>query len=357
MSGTIAWSVPLDNAGTGLLLPRPGGGVLMFSSRRVAAFDARGAQLWATQPTGASIDLPVIGPQSTVARIEEDDIVVRDLSTGAVVASHRAALATGLSVAPWGDLLFSQASPGSLARLICISPTGEPQWATLLDSPAPLTYPPLPFGAHVVVERAGELRALDRDGETAWSIPLPGARLSSAPQRPWPGMVALGTQSDAGPSLHLLSGERPALSVLASPSPVLAPFAVLAVEGQWVIAGQGPAVQTGPGESEYPLVALRAGPGGVRPWWEHRLPARPRSVLAVPAGGLVLTLCPAARRWEDYHQYYDLGAETFVRLLDPAGATRWSWHPQRPFTHFPVVDEHGLVILGADDQLWAFLAG
>jgi hypothetical protein len=356
MSEHVLWSVPVGDVGGGTLLARPGGGCLVCSSRLVAAFDPQGRQLWAAQPAGPSLDLPVIGPGQTVSRIEDETIVVRDLATGALVASHSAPRATGLSVAPGGDLLFSQAAPGSVARLLCIAPTGELRWGQLLDTSAPLAYPPLALGRHMVIESGGSLRGLDTDGDPAWTIRIPGARLASAPVRLSPVAVVLELESDSGPGLYLLGGDPPALTALAVPNPVRKPFSVQPASDRWVLAGQGPAIPVAPGEWEYPLKVLSVGATGATPLWERRLPARPRALLAALAGGLLVTLSPEPSRWQDYHQYYDLSGEMFASLLDSSGGVRWSWHPQRPFTHLPIIDERGTVVLGADDRLWAFPA-
>jgi hypothetical protein len=357
----MLWSVPLGNAGAGLLLARPGGGCLMFSSRLLAAVDQRGDQLWAAPPGESGLGVPVVGPQSTVSRIEGDAIVVRGLGNGAVLATHPAARSSGLGVAPWGDLVFCTGAPSGVARLHCLARDGVPRWSVPLDGAAPQTYPPATMGDTVVVARVGALNGLDQDGRSAWTVPANGARLSGRPRQLGPTTVVLALDGDHGQVLSLLAGAPPALTRLADPNPVLAPFEAFpapgsggsAVDREWVLVGQAPVVQTSPTQQEYPLAALTLTAGGARPRWEHRLPARPRALLPVP-GGTVVTLSPEIEHWDKYHPYHDLTTETFVRLVDHSGRERWTWHPQRPFTHFPVVDEQGTVFVGADDHLWAF---
>jgi hypothetical protein len=109
-------------------------------------------------------------------------------------------------------------------------------------------------------------------------------------------------------------------------------------------------VEVGPMRWEYPVVAIE--PDGIRAW-EHRLPARASHVTPAPGGQLIVTASPSRKRWNDYHQWCDLSAETFVRSVGPDGAERWTWYAPGPVTHLPVVSPSGTVYVGCDKRLWA----
>jgi hypothetical protein len=243
-----------------------------------------------------------------------------------------------------------------------------------LDDSAPLVCEPFALGDVVVFGRHGALWAFDRNGEARWVADLRGVhppsseddsprlpeepqaalRLEDAPARLDEERVVVELSWYTGRGLYRLDGGAHELAPVAVPSPALPPFAALPrPPTEYRIVGTGPNVEVARLEWEYPVVAIE--PGGVLAW-EHRLPAPALSLVSTPGGNLIAAASPSFKRWSDYHEWYDLSAEMFVRCLGPDGRALWTWYAPGPLTHLPVVSATGIVYVGCDNRLWAFAA-
>jgi hypothetical protein len=366
------WSAPLPSGG-GLLTPVPSGGCIASTATSVSAYAPDGRRMWEAPTQGGVFGgEPILTSDGAFVRIEDSSMVVRALDTGELVALSPAMLGSGLCLAPWGDLLYSQAAPGGTAAVHCVTRTGHCRWSVPLDGSAPLRYEPFGLGEVIVLGHRGALWAFDRQGETSWVADLDGVRPvgpeDDAP-RPTEGPEA-GVHIHAGPvrvdadrvvlelvkhsdrGLYLLDGTAARLTPVAAPSPALPPYAVLPwPRTEYRLVGLGPQVEVAQMRWEYPVVAME--PGGALVW-EHRLAARADVLVAAPGGNLIVAASPSVKRWHDYSRWYDLSAQTFVRCLGPDGAVRWTWHPPGPITHFPVVGPDATVLVGCGERLWAF---
>jgi outer membrane protein assembly factor BamB len=317
----------------------------------------------------------VITPDGTFVRIEGDVIVTRDLGTGNVIGSTPAPSASGLCLAPWGDLLYSQADPDGNSALQCVTRAGRYRWSVPIKDPAPLIYEPFPLGDVVVAERSGALWAFDRNGETPWLADLdgvhpghpahtvpraaaglgPAVTLRAAPARLDENRAIVELSWHSGRGLYLLDGAKARLTPVAVPSPARRPYTVLRRSpDDYRIAGLGSQVEVGHLRWEHPVVAI--GPTGA-PAWEHRLETQATALTPAPDGSVIVAASPTAQRWNDYRHWYDLTAEMFIRCLDFEGTQRWVWHPPAPVLHRPVVSQDGTVYIGSDNRLWAFSTG
>jgi hypothetical protein len=332
--------------------------------------------VWVSPATGRTFGgEPVITPDGAFVRIEGNVIVTRDLGTGRVVGSTPAPLASGLCLAPWGDLLYSQADPGGSPAVRCVTRDGRHRWSVPIKDPAPLIYEPFALGDVAVIEQGGALRALDGNGGMPWLADLDGVRpprpadagsrpaarpepavsLRAAPARLDGNRAIVELSWHSGRGLYLLDGAVARLAPVAVPSPARGPYAVLRRSpDEYRIAGLGSQVEVGHLRWEHPVVAI--GPDGA-PAWEHRLAAEATALTPTFDGSVIVAASPTAQRWNDYHHWYDLTTETFVRCLDFEGTERWAWHPPAPITHRPVVSHDGTVYVGSDNRLWAFATG
>jgi len=377
-AGVVAnpvWSVPLATRGGGILTVNPQDGCIATLAEWVVAVRSNGDVAWQTQTLGrGSGGEPVIS-QGAFLRIEAAFLISRDLSTGGTIASFPAPLSSGLSVAPWGDLLYSQADPHGVGVLHCVDRNGLNRWSVPLDGSGPLIYQPTLLGGLVVVDRRGLLWAYDRDGGARWVADRDGVRHprpEDDASRPTNGpdagirFATLPAPIDtdravvyldwySGRGLYLLDASAPALTQVAVASPSLPPYVTVpGAEAGYRIVGLGGRVEVAEHEWEYPVVAME--PDGRR-LWEHLFPAKPRGLMSAPDGGVVVALSPTIKRWRDYHKWYDLSGETFVRYLNPDGTARWTWHLPGPLTHEPVVGADGIVYVGSEGRLWALPAG
>jgi len=366
---TPAWSVPSDSVGGGLT-PLPSGGCVVSDSSAVAAYAEDGTRIWRAEVAGPLTDRPVIAPDGALLTVEGDTIVSRDTETGTLIHSFPARRARNLSMAPWGGLIYQSPPSGGPTTLCSVDRDGRPQWSRPLNRSSIFIYSPLALGDLVVVEGGGALWAFDRDGDVRWIAdregvrqPQPSDEAGQRTDQPGNGVqvrgaprlidenravVALGSYDGRG--VYLLDGAAATLTPIAIPASP--PYAVVPWRATgYRIAGLGTQVTIGPQLYEFPVCAFD--PDGT-PAWEHRLPVRALTLNAAPGGHVVAAATPDARRWADYHQWYDLTREAFVRLIAPDGTQRWTWHAPGRITHLPVVSPTGVVYVGAEQRLWAF---
>lgn len=311
-------------------------------------------------------------------RIEDDSIVARALDTGRITGSFPAPRASQLSLAPWGDLLYSRTAPWDTATVYCVGRTGSPRWSVAIDDSPPSLDAPLALANVVVIPRRGMLWAYDHAGQSQWVAdhngireprptdeqrkpnivhPEGGIELFDAPARLDSTRAVVALQSYHSTGLYLLDGVTARLTPLGGSTRTNRPFTVLPhPPTEFRIAEF--AEQIAVGDMDWRYLVVSTEPDGRR-LWEHRLPAEPIQLDAAPGGNLIATATATARRWRDYGPYYSetLGRETFVRCINPDGTARWTWHAHGPITHPPVIDSDGTVYVGAEQRLWAFRGG
>jgi hypothetical protein len=367
------WSAPMPGGG-GLLTLLPSGGCIASTSASLLAYRPDGRLRWEAAAVARVFGgEPAVTPDGALVRIEDGSVITRALLTGEVLGSFAAPLGSGIGLAPWGDLIYSQAAPGGTAAVRCVTRTGVDRWSVSLDGPAALTIRPLVLGDVVVVNRRGALWALDQAGRSPWladnhgvrapepednhrraaTDPNGGVELHAAPARLDAGRALVALEWFAGDGLYLLDGVTPRLTPVTAPG--AAPYAVLPhAPTEYRIAGLGPQIEVRRMDWRYPIVSFE--PDGRR-LWEHPLPAKAIALAPAPGGNLIAAASPTATRWRDYQQWYDLSGETFVRCIGPDGTARWTWHAPGPLTHLPVVGPDGVVYVGCDQRLWAFATG
>ncbi|WP_275408287.1 PQQ-binding-like beta-propeller repeat protein [Planosporangium flavigriseum] len=365
---TPLWSAPLPTPGGGSVVVEPTGGCAVTTPGSVSAYASDGRPVWSPAPAGDARGKLLLAADGVLVRIEGGSVVVRDPRTGAVISSMAAPMSSTLAIAPWGELLYSQVAADRTAAVRCISRTGQHRWQVPLDPSALIVHAPFGVGDAVVIPRRGALWAYDRDGEALWVADPTGVRaphaadddrrspdetfrLSDIPARLDANRVIIELEWYSGRGLYLLDGAAATITPIAVPSPVMGPHAVLPwAPTEFRVVGLGSRVQVSQVQAEHPVVAIE--PGGAEAW-RHGLVARAVSLCPTPNGNLIVASSPEPKRWRDYHKWYDLSAETFVRCLGPDGSERWTWYAPGLLTHLPVVTPTGTVYVGSEQRLWA----
>ena len=367
------WSLPLSADGADLSL-LPGGGFLVTSATSAAAFGRDGTARWETPISGGPFSGTLTDLEDGhIARIEGDSVVTRTMDAGLKSGSFPTPGASNLSLAPWGDLLYSAISPNGTASVYCVDPAGSPRWSVPVDDMM-LIDAPFALGDRVVIARRGMLWAYDRSGQSRWVADQDGIREPRPiDDRPRPRShrdpehgtslfddpvpidferVAVGLQSYSRTGWYLLDAGAVRLTRLGGQDQLWRPFAVLPhPPTEFRIAWWAGKITVSTLQWRYLIVSSE--PDGRR-LWEHRLPAEPIQLAAAPGGHLIAAATATAKRWRDYGPYYkDLSDETFVRCIGPDGTARWTWHANGPITHPPVVDSDGTIYVGAEQKIWA----
>jgi outer membrane protein assembly factor BamB len=354
--------------GGGLLTPLSSGGCVASSRRSLAVYDRHGNLAWETQTATAAVGGEiVITPGGDLVRIEGGSVVTRRLDTGEAVGAFAAARSSGLCLAPWGDLLYSHATPGDLAAVRCVDTLGGERWSVVLDRPEPLAHRPVGLGDLVVFAHRGSLWSFDRDGRSPWLVDHHGLRTPDEQDGSGQAVSLVGplARIDATRAIvrltvpsgilsYLLDVAKPDLTPVAPVPLTGAPFVVLRnTATPYGVVGVGPQVRSERMEWSYPVEAFGA---DGRRLWSSSFPVRPNALATTTGGAVVVAATPSRKRWDDYHQWYDMSEESFVVQLDRAGGLRWAWHPSGVLTHFPVVGRDDTVLVGAEGRLWAFAA-
>jgi hypothetical protein len=356
------WVAELPQAGGGSL-DIVAGGLLVAGPEWTSVLTAEGRPRWTAPAAARAGDWPVALDDATVARIEEGAVVIRDGAGGDVLSRWPAARSSLLTAAPWGDVLLLHIADDLRQAVRCVTRAGSERWSVPLGAGQPR--PALPFfpvADVVVVVRDGLLWAYDRDGRPRWAADRAG--VWSADERPAaPDAVAVDgvTRIDAGrvlaevtgaegAALVEIDGRGPALRMVAEPAVLRPQLAVAPGADGYRVAGYLGQVDAGHMEYVYPVRMLGSDGTTI---WDHRLPARGRSLASTPDGGVVAGASPTARVWREYGAWQDLSRQTFARLIGPAGAEVWTWYAPGLISHAPLAGPGGAVYVGSEGRLFA----
>ncbi|HEY3231657.1 MAG TPA: PQQ-binding-like beta-propeller repeat protein, partial [Roseiflexaceae bacterium] len=163
--GQVLWSAPLPTRDGGGVVVAADGRCIVSSGRYLTAIRP-GAQVdWTIETELAWVYNPIILPDGRFVRTEEDAIIIRDQSTGAVLASLPVP-SHGLALTPDGDLVFTESQEGGNCRLQKLTLEGEVRWSQPQGSWS--FDPPLVLEQMIVVGDGSYLRAYDLDGMLLW---------------------------------------------------------------------------------------------------------------------------------------------------------------------------------------------
>jgi hypothetical protein len=357
------WSVELDQrpGSGGTLLTDGGGGCLVVTSESLTRYAPDGTRDWQVVPLGSVYEPPVAGADGRISWVEGAQVVTRNPGDGEVLGSFTDANATELAWTPWGDLLYRAENPDGTATLRCRSVRGEEIWARSFRGTGPLVQHPASFGDVVLVHFDGKLRAFAQDGTERWTASRAGFQdtTESADEQMWsfpvvlgPSRLLAGFEWPAGRGLYLVDTEAGEVTPFAADRAVLGPLAVLP-GAEFRLAMRGPRYEIREKEWEWSVVVLDS---AGRLSWEHRLPADMKKLTAGRDGRLVIAGTPSRKRWESYHKWYDLSAESYVQSVGNDGRVEWTWPGPGPLTHLPVVGAGGTLYVGSEGKLWALPA-
>lgn len=361
---TPTWSVELPFA-DGSLYRDDADGCLVATESAVAAVRADGQVRW-------SADVPFYRSREPIARdgkifrIEDGCIVTRDLATGQATGSIEIGPdGNSLDFDAWGGFVFRQVARSGEPRLRSVTALGEPRWTVPMTQGMD-AFDLRVFGDLVVADFDERLRAYDLDGRARW-VAWPYAGITD----PDPAAIPRAVEHDQVKGLWAYD-ERALLArfdwsdgggyylvdTLGRSHPFVTtrqvgpPLAVVTgLTGGPRLAIQGPRSQVG---LDYTYrVWMVEGEGAV---WEHVMDVAPTGLREGAGGTLIVTSTPTQRRWETYHWLSPLWHETFVRCLEPDGATRWTWYAPGMISQHPVVRPDGVVYVGAAGRLYALPA-
>jgi hypothetical protein len=357
------WSVDVPRAGGGSI-DVVANGLLVRGPGWLGVFSFKGERRWLAEAVTDTSSWPVLLDTESVAQIEQGSVVIRDCGTGALRSRWAAPGASRLAVAPWGDVVFLQVGEGRKRTVRCLTRDGRERWAVPLtsgmsDSP----WTPFAVSDVVVIARSGGLWAYDESGAVRWVAGRAGVREPSA-------LAAddrVKLYGDAieidrnralawlswydGGSMVEIDGRGPVMRTVAERSTLELPVAVLhALSGDYRLAGFRGQIDNGHMDYVYPIRVLNADGTLV---WEHQLPARPRGLAPAAGGGVVVGASPSPKVWREYGKWQDLSRQTFVRLVDAAGAEVWTWYAPGLVTQSPVAGPDGTVYVGSEGRLYA----
>ena len=361
------WSVEVPKAGGGSL-EVVAEGLLVRGPGWLGVFSFEGERRWTAEAVTQRSNWPVMLDAESVAQIEQGHVVIRDCGTGVVRSRWAAPGACELAVAPWGDVVFLQVGADRSRVFRCLTRDGRERWAVPLTG-GMSDYPSTPFGVSdvVVIARSGGLWAYEESGAARWVAGWAGIREPSelAPDdRVNLDQGATRIDRDraivwlSGPddrSMVELDGRVPVMRTVSKRPRLRLPVAVLpALSGDYRLAGFRGQRDIGHMDYVYPISVLNS--DGIQQW-EHQLPARPQGLAPAAGGGVVAGGSPTAKVWREYGKWQDLSRQTFVRLIDGAGAEVWTWYAPGLVSQLPVAGPDGTVYVGAEGRLFALAAG
>jgi hypothetical protein len=344
---------------------------LVATSTMLASFEPDGRRRWEVETLGKA-QPPVLANDGSLLRVEGDLVVSRDPDSGALVRSFSAPLAFHVTVDPWGGLIYSQADPGGVAMLRCVTMTGASRWSLPLDGPGPLALPALVAGDTAVVQYGGLLRALDRNGEARWLAGHGGFRdvdrggevvAAEEADTTWtstrlvnPTTLLAALRWHTGHGLFLVDAAARTVKRYVNGFVPQAPILVISgmPEDSYRVAVQGPMYEVRQMDWQWSVVMLDS--SGSR-LWEHRLHAPPLWLARAADDTLIVSGTPTRKRWADYGKWQDLSKDAYVRCLNADGTQRWTWYGPGPLTNHPVVGPDGVVYVGSEGRLWALPPG
>jgi hypothetical protein len=353
-AGRVRWSSHLPDAPDGTLLPALDKACVVATTAYMCLTSSEGGVAWLTEKETIFPGTPVLLPGDLVARPEDGVLVVRDVRTGVTTAAWPEPAMSAPAVAPDGDLVYCRWTAEGGGELKKAGPDGTTRWSRPLSRR--LSAAPLVQRNVVIVGDGPRLRACDLNGTPRWTADRDGVHVTGQPEAPAADdaeiegpivalddalLAELRWYSGSGryvfhPRSATVARWDPAIPVHGTPTPVDRPG--------------GGLVALGPTEENSWVIVLIDLDGRVI--WTHRSAAEPRALLAA-AGGDVLVFCsPTLDRWENYHRWYDLSEECFIRRLDPSGAERWTWRAPAPLTYRPALDRFGRIYTAAPGNLW-----
>ncbi len=234
---------------------------------------------------------------------------------------------------------------------------GEPRWSTPLLRPG--LNAPFALGDLIVVSDNGALNALDQTGSQRWiaapdgpNAPAPTVAAPPSDIDPETAIIRVDEASRIG--FHLLQKEG-RLRPFPSPPSFGTPLAVVPhVDGGFGVVMVGPRIEVRQMDYRW-TIGLLSAEGAEQ--WRHTLHAKPQTMVGGRDGGVAVAASPSRKRWDDYHRWQDLSAQTFVRYLTPAGRERWTWYAPGPISHYPLVAPDGTVFVASEGKLFALPTG
>lgn len=356
-------------------VPHSSGGLLCLTETALAVYGSDGELRWETSVDGRQSGKPRFGPDGSILLIEDANVTARSTETGAVRYRFPVHRAVGLSVAPWGDLLYLRSDRGGPVVAHCVGSEGQARWSAPLEGTKVFGSGFLPVGDVVVVGQHGVVWAFDRDGHTPWiadpqgvrsprpedrarrqsDFPESGIRITGAiTEGAGAGQLLLELESYRQRGLYLLDSRVPEIREISVPSrPMKAPYIVVPWQHSGRIIGYGEQVELEPGSYGS---AIRAIEWDGSPAWTHLCNAAPIGLTAGPGGSVLVSVSPTVQYWADYHRFGDLRSVTYVQCLAPDGSLRWQWHPPGPITRTPITGPDGTIYVGSEGRLWALAA-
>src|SRR6266498_1371637 len=289
------WSADLPTDAGGWLTWDPGGRCLVSSASSTASFRRDGRLEWLADTEGRALEAPIIAPGERVIRVQ-----------------------------------------------------GEPIWSTALLRPG--LNAPFALGDLIVVSDNGALNALDQTGSQRWiaapdgpNAPAPTVAAPPSDIDPETAIIRVDEASRIG--FHLLQKEG-RLRPFPSPPSFGTPLAVVPhVDGGFGVVMVGPRIEVRQMDYRW-TIGLLSAEGAEQ--WRHTLHAKPQTMVGGRDGGVAVAASPSRKRWDDYHRWQDLSAQTFVRYLTPAGRERWTWYAPGPISHYPLVAPDGTVFVASE---------
>jgi hypothetical protein len=350
----VRWSSSLPDAPGGTLLPVLDTACVVATPAYLCLASPEDGVAWLAEKETLFPGTPVLLDGDLVARPEDGLLVVRDVRTGETTAAWPEPAMSTPAATPDGDLVFGRWTAEGGGELTKAGPDGTTRWSLPLSrrlSAAPLVQRDL-----VIVGDGPRLRAFGLDGTPRWTADRDGVHAGGSPGAPADDdgeiegpvvalddalLAELRWYSGAGryvfrPRSATTSRLDPAIPIHGTPTPLDRPG--------------GGLVALGPTEENAWVVVSIDLDGRVV--WSHRTVGEPRALLAADGGDVLVFCGPTLDRWQNYHQWYDLSEECFVRRLDPSGAERWTWRAPAPLTYRPALDGSGRIYAAAPGHLW-----
>jgi hypothetical protein len=361
----VAWSIPLPEQPDGELVALPDGRVFISTRGYLALARATGEPGWLA-PTESGLRCgPVLLDGDLVARAENDQLVTRDLGSGAVRGNTPVPGVTGLAAAPDADVYHAAWTPADGTLLTRSTVDGTVRWSRQL---APDVAPRLATVAGGVVAASGDVvQSFDSAGTPTWRAgrtgfdPLVAGGSGIAGQeapgrvrgRPVPvpgGRVLVEFAEPDGYGLYLADPGTRTVQRVSPPVAIHRPVAVLPEPAEGLLAAAGPAEEVDPGLFRWMVLAVDEAD---RVCWSHRLAAEPVALLSAGSGRVAIVCSPSLQRFERYHAWYDLSAECLVRCVGDGGEQLWTWQAPVPLSYQPAVGPDGTVYVAGPGRVWA----
>jgi len=362
-------SAELPSAGGGTIVVGADGRCFVSFHDRVAAVRPRGQLEWSVETSLRWGGGPVALSGRRLLIFEDPDssapvLVIRDQDTGAVLKRLTVdGDGTGRAV-PFADgriaLVLLAKGRSSLQML---APGGTTLWSRRLDhfvSGAPLLCNGL-----LALNDGAMIEAYDLDGTLCWTADASGIDDNGAPKphdrvdaainalliRVTDGLLVASMMSPTGAGLWAIDLVGRSVRPLDDRVRIFPPLAVPELPGHGrCLIGLGPRREVSYATWHWSVRAIRLDGS---PVWEYDLETKPRGIKADAAGNVLVWSSTTAKRWKQYHPWYDMARECVVYAISATGQKLWTWQAPGPLTHAPVIGARGEVYVGSEGRLWA----